>query len=740
MLALSSVEKDGRSFVLGKANPLAGGLRDLFGGLSSSIVAIAYGLSFASLIFAPPLQPWLANGVTATFISMAVCAAIMALRSSLPFAVAGPDGATSAVMATLVAALVERLEEIGPPDDLLAPIMIVLAISTVLTGIVLCLLGFLRAGGAVRFIPFPVIGGFLAATGCLMIGGGVRVITGHRLALQGLDFFEDPAMLSKLGAAVAVALAITLVLRYSRSAFVVPGIVLLAIAVTQLALASSGVSLEQAETQGWVFSPPGKVVLALYWNWEDVRQFPWQVLPSLSGDLAATVFVTTITMLLNTNGIEFVVRREANLTRELKSIGIANLATAALGGYIGVTSLSRTTLNYAAGGRGRLSGLVMAAIAAGILWVGPDFIAYIPKFALGGLLLYLGGNLIYKWLVDSLRRISWLDYASLLLVAVIIVQWGFIAGLGIGIVIGCMTFALSASRVSAIKFSFDGSEYQSSLDRGPEQLAILATHSREIQGVILHSYLFFGSANHLYEYVKHLFGRLDGCRFLVFDFRLVTGMDSSAMHSFTQIKHAASDAGARLVLVNLKPEIRRNFARLVTPNDILADDLDRALELCENAVVVAHSKHDQESRDLTVWLTQALGDARHAEQLAQSCERLEVRTGDIVARQGEAADSMHFIVNGRVGIVVTLEDGASHRVRSLGTHTTIGEMGLITGKLRSATVQAEADSVLYVLSRVEFDRLNSDNHALSQALLTYVIAVMAERLRFASNLIGVLRR
>ncbi len=67
-------------------------------------------------------------------------------------------------------------------------------------------------------------------------------------------------------------------------------------------------------------------------------------------------------------------------------------------------------------------------------------------------------------------------------------------------------------------------------------------------------------------------------------------------------------------------------------------------------------------------------------------------------------------------------------------------MGLITGRMRSATIQAEADSVLYVLSRAAFDRLNRDNHALSQALLTYVISVMAERLRFASNLIGVLRR
>jgi sulfate permease, SulP family len=100
---------------------------------------------------------------------------------------------------------------------------------------------------------------------------------------------------------------------------------------------------------------------------------------------------------------------------------------------------------------------------------------------------------------------------------------------------------------------------------------------------------------------------------------------------------------------------------------------------------------------------------------------------------------MHFIVRGRVGIVVGVE-GASHRVRSLGSHTTVGEMGLITGRPRSATMEAEDDSILYVLPRAAFDRINTDHPALSRALLTYTISVMAERLRFATNVISVLRR
>ena len=101
--------------------------RDLFAGAAASIMSVAYGLSFAALIFAPPLNTWIAYGIAATFIASAIGAAFVALRSSLPFAIAAPDGATSAVTATLAATVAERLIAMGPPDDLLAPVMIVVA-------------------------------------------------------------------------------------------------------------------------------------------------------------------------------------------------------------------------------------------------------------------------------------------------------------------------------------------------------------------------------------------------------------------------------------------------------------------------------------------------------------------------------------------------------------------------------------------------------------------------------------
>jgi SulP family sulfate permease len=79
-------------------------------------------------------------------------------------------------------------------------------------------------------------------------------------------------------------------------------------------------------------------------------------------------------------------------------------------------------------------------------------------------------------------------------------------------------------------------------------------------------------------------------------------------------------------------------------------------------------------------------------------------------------------------------------VRSLGRYTTIGEMGLVSKTPRNATIQAEVASVLYVLSTQQFEALKSESPLLGQKLLTYFVAVMAERLTFANRLIAVLRR
>lgn len=717
-------------------------LNDVLGGTAASILTVTFGLSYSLLIFAGPLAPYLNYGVAATFITSAVLACVLAAGSSLPFAIGAPETSTAAMTGILTSSLVERMTMANPAAPVLGPVLITLGLASLATGIVLCSFGMTRMGRAIRYVPYPVVGGFLGATGCLILLGAVRVITGQRLQLATLGLFANRMTLYEIGAACAMALILYLTWHRSRSPFGLPLILIVGTFAAHIAFWLAGISSGEAQALGWTFQPPPPGAFMWPWNVSELRHYPWYALPQLSGDLVAVVFVTASSTLFNTTAVEVAAHREANLERELNVTGIANMLSGLVGGYTGCMSISRSVLNFNAGGTGRLSGLTSAAISASMLVFAPALLGYMPKFVLGGLLIYLGADTVHKWTVQSRRRLSLLEYLSLLAIILIILQWGFISGILIGVVIGCTTFALTASRIESVKFGFDGTEYRSSLDRSRDEQAVLAAHGGEIQGLNLQSYLFFGSANRLYQHVKALLQRHPECRYLIFDFKLVTGIDSSAVYSFAQIKRGAQERGIKLVLVHLPAATEKTLRSgdFISPDVLVMSELDHALEWCENEIIAQHCGHEQEEAGLRDWFGQILGSDTDAAELARRCERLEVAAGDIIVRAGEPADSMHFIVDGRVGIVVPSERGGTTRVRSLGRHTTIGEMGLVSRAPRSATIQAEVASALYVLTARQFEAIKRDHPALGQKLLTYFVTVMAERLTFANRVITVLRR
>jgi SulP family sulfate permease len=715
---------------------------DILGGSAASVLSITFGLSYALLIFAGPLSPYLAYGVAATFISSAVLALVIGLGSSLPFAVAGPESSTAAMTAILASALVERVAVVDPGRPMLAPVLITLGLATIITGIVLCGFGVTRMGRAIRYVPYPVVGGFLGATGCLLVLGAIRVITGVELRFATLPHFAHLLTISELSAACAMALILYLTWHRSRSPFGLPVILVGGVLVGHLAFWIIGLTPAEAQAAGWTFQPPPPTKFMLPWSAENFADYPWYAVPDLLGNLVAVVFVTATSTLFNTTGIEVAAHREANLERELNITGVANILTGALAGYAGCVSTSRSLLNLNSGATGRLSGITVAVISLLMLAVAPELLGYMPKFVLGGLLIYLGADQLHRWIVESRRRLSNTEYVSLLAIILIILQWGFVAGVLIGVVIGCATFAFSAARIESIKYGFDGTEYRSSLDRSRDDLDLLADHGGKIQGLNLQSYLFFGSANRLYQHVKALLARHPECRYLVFDFKLVTGIDSSAAYSFAQIKRSADERGVKLLLVHLAPAAEKTLrsSGFISGEVRIEPELDHALEWCENEIIAEHRGLEQEEASLRDWFTGILGSEQEASTLMHYCERVEVDAGETIVRAGDVAESMHFILDGRVGVMVAADDGRSTRVRSLGRYTTIGEMGLVSQAPRSATIQAEVASVLYVLNTYQFEALRDDDPALSHKLLTYFVSIMAERLSFANRTIAVLRR
>src|SRR4029077_15294633 len=128
-----------------------------------------------------------------------------------------------------------------------------LAMATILTGLVLCGFGMTRMGRAIRYVPYPVVGGFLGATGCLILLGAVRVITGYRLQFATLGQFGDLLTLSKLAAACVMALVLYTTWHRSRTSFGLPAILVGGVVAAHILFWLSGISLAEAEAAGWTF-------------------------------------------------------------------------------------------------------------------------------------------------------------------------------------------------------------------------------------------------------------------------------------------------------------------------------------------------------------------------------------------------------------------------------------------------------------------------------------------------------
>jgi len=146
-------------------------------GLVASLLTIAYCLSFSALLFQGELRGGLALGLWGLMVGSAIAGIYVSLTTSLPPAEAGPDNPAVAVLSVLAATVSGQVFAAGGGAALAVDyVLLSFSLATLVTGIVLYVLGALKLGQIVRFIPYPVIGGFLAASGWLLDLRSGRVV------------------------------------------------------------------------------------------------------------------------------------------------------------------------------------------------------------------------------------------------------------------------------------------------------------------------------------------------------------------------------------------------------------------------------------------------------------------------------------------------------------------------------------------------------------------------------------
>jgi len=181
--------------------------------------------------------------------------------------------------------------------------------------------------------------------------------------------------------------------------------------------------------------------------WEHFGLIDWRAVFSQAGIMSTVIVFSAVALLINSGGLEVAARRDIDVNEELRATGIANLLAGLGGSSLGFSQLGPSVVIHKLGAGYRLTGIVMALVYALSLSLGLSALSYLPRLAIGGLLLFYGLDLLYQWVYLAWFKLPKTEYLISLLVLAAITGVGFLEGVGIGIVGAVILFALNYSRV-----------------------------------------------------------------------------------------------------------------------------------------------------------------------------------------------------------------------------------------------------------------------------------------------------
>lgn len=327
------------------------------------------------------------------------------------------------------------------------------------------------------------------------------------------------------------------------------------------------------------------------------------------------------------------------------------------------------------------------------------------------------------------------------------IKFGYLVGVLGGLVCACLLFAISYARVGVVRQHVTRANFASYVNRSAEASAFLAEGGEAIQLYWLSGYLFFGSSEGVFERIRGDIEALPARRvaYVILDFGMVSGADSSATASLAKLRNFCQQQGATIVFSSLSPAmhlalLRGGFFGGKSQHHSFAD-LNLALAWSENQLLAsANLDVDMGLAGFEPWLQHQLGGQVTAADLVAYLERRDVDGPQILYREGEPADNVDFVAAGSLFINVATNTGESLFVRRITTHTVVGEMGFFRHSVRSATVSSDGPATLFTLTRANFERMRRERPDLASAFDDFILRVLADRVHFANFEIVALSR
>ena len=715
----------------------------LIAGTISGIIFVVSAMALAALIFTGPLSPYLPQGIGILLVGSIIFALFSALTATYPLILSAPQDIPIAILALMAVSIGADINGQMVAEEAFQFIFVAIGVTSVLVGLFFWILGRFRLGKLVRFIPFPVVGGFLAGTGWLIVKFSFTMMTDMDLTLVNLEHFIESDILFQWFPGLVFAVVMLLAGRRFSHYLLTPGILTGSIILFYGIMFTQGFTFGELENRGFLLGPFPEGGLFPGFPFQYVPDFRWDLFLVHLPAIATMMILSAISVLFNYSGLELIVKEDFDLDKELRLTGYSNILAGIAGTPAGYLTLSETSLAYNIGSRSRLPSLIVAIFCGIALLVGAQILSIFPKVILGGLLLNLGLEFLVEWLVDTWKRLHKSDYLVIVLILIVIGTVGFLEGIVIGLLMSIALFVINYSKVEVVKYELTGKTFNSNVERSEYLRKILDDNGDQIFILPLQGFIFFGTANKL---LQRVLDRIENdtrnsMKYLLSDFRQVTGMDSSAVNSFNKLKIMAENHKFQVLLCGLDQDINEQLLieGLIPDDSNLIQtfvDLDHGLEWCEEKIIqtVLKDSGDLDSLRDNSQFRNMLSD------ISEYLEEQDVPADMVIIEQGKKAGGIYFLESGHFTVRLDSGKGEQIRLKTLGPGTVVGEVSLYLGSKASASVVTDVDCRIYYLSKENFKKLQLKAPEKTTMLHSYVVKLLSDRLAESNATIQALLR
>lgn len=709
-------------------------------GLVISLMAIVIQISFAAMIFSGPLESHAQRGMGLTLAGALVLLVATALFSGFRPSINLPQDAPVAIFTGAAAGIAATLGT-GQTEAAFITVVAALMISTMATAGFFLLAAKTGLAGYVRFMPYPVVAGFLAGTGWLLTRGSLEVMSGIALSWGALpSLLTREALLLWMPGAFYAGLLFFCLRRWSHF-LILPGSMLVALLLYHSALPLFGLDMDQARERGLFFTSFASTSIWPAFSPTDLQYVQWSALLREIPTLAVIPFISLLGLLLNIGGIELAARRDLDMTRELLVNSGGNALAALTGSHAGYSALSLSMLGFKTGANTRIVGLSAALILAGTLFWGGQILFIFPKALLGGFLLLLGLFFLSDWVVDTRKRMPRPDYIIVLAVFATIGFFGYLAGVLLGLMATLILFVTKISRIPAVTAASTVAQTRSRRTRPLPHQRLLTIHGRKAHLFELTGYLFFGSVSSLTTAIMNVL-RSDATRYILVDFRNVSGFDVSSVNNFVRLGQRISSRNIVFVLAGLPDRFQDLLTQIggaeLVQSCMAFSDLNSALEWCEDDIIraaqAAMADHSAQARrdqgelfdtvaeDLLQELEQREGVENLMKDIDAYLETQSFGPGQVLLAQGARSSGMMFVHQGAVRERLTDASGGSTSLRTLAPGAFFCEPAAYTSWRATCDYQAEFATQVAVLTPEALLRMERNDPQAAQRIHRLAVA------------------